>query len=35
MKSKPNQNILKTSKNNPRCYVHTLPKQLIAERLYV
>jgi hypothetical protein len=27
--------MLKTSKNNPKCDVHTLPKKVIAQRLYL
>jgi hypothetical protein len=34
MKCKANQIYLKKKKNS-RCDVHTLPKKLIAERLYV
>jgi hypothetical protein len=35
MKSKANQIYFKKNKNNPRYDVHTLPKQLIVERLYI
>jgi hypothetical protein len=34
MKSKANQ-ILETRKSNPKCDVHTLPKNLIVEILYM